>query len=91
MASDTVPSEADILAEIVMADQPGYPRELAEAILRLKFTNHAVKRMHDLAEKNRRDELTHLERSLLDNYRRVGGFLNLLQAKARLSLQDAHE
>ena len=45
--------------------------------------------MNELAEKNRQGALTGSERALLDKYLRVGSFLNLMQAKARLSLTSS--
>ena len=45
-------------------------------------------RMNELAEKNRRGELTGTEQADLDKYLRVGNFLNLLKAKALVSLSE---
>jgi hypothetical protein len=85
----TAPSEiteADILSEIIAPDEPTLPEASAREILTLRFNEQAIQRMNDLAEKNRRGELLTVERELLEKYQRVGNFLNLLQAKARLSL-----
>ena len=85
----TAPSEiteADILSEIIAPDQPTLSEASAREILALRFNQHAIERMNDLAEKNRRGQLADTERGLLEKYQRVGSFLNLLQAKARLSL-----
>lgn len=79
-------TEADILSDIIAPDQPTLPEASAREILALRFSQQATQRMNDLAEKNRRGELLSVERELLDKYQRVGNFLNLLQAKARLSL-----
>jgi hypothetical protein len=79
-------TEAQILEQVVMPDQPGMSPELARAILDLRFDASAISRMNELAEKNRLGTLTEAERQVLEKYLRVGSFLNLIQAKARLSL-----
>ena len=80
-------TEADILAHVISPDQPSLPPESARAILELKFDQTALARMNDLAEKNRADTLSEAERVEMEKYLRVGQFLNLLQAKARVSLR----
>jgi hypothetical protein len=80
-------TEADILAHVISPDQPGLPPESARAILELKFDQTARERMNDLAEKNRAGTLSEAERMEVEKYLRVGQFLNLLQAKARVSLR----
>ena len=85
----TAPSEiteADILSEIIAPDQPTFSEASAREILALRFNQQAIERMNDLAERNRRGDLAETDRQLLERYQRVGNFLNLLQAKARLSL-----
>ena len=42
--------------------------------------------MNELAEKNRQGTLTESEAAEMEKYLRVGNFLNLMQAKARLTL-----
>lgn len=86
----TVPAEiteADILSQVVAPDQPTLPAESARSILSLTFTEQAIERMDELAEKNRRSGLTNVKCAVLEKYQRVGNFLNLLQAKARNSLR----
>jgi hypothetical protein len=80
-------TETDILTQMIHPDQPNLPPELARAILDLKFHPPAIERMNTLAEKNRQGTLTEAERGEMEKYLRVGNFLNLLQAKARLSLR----
>ena len=86
MISITI-TEADILAHVISPDQPGLPPESARAILALKFDQTALERMNDLAERNRAGTLSEAERMEMEKYLRVGQFLNLLQAKARVSLR----
>jgi len=79
-------TEADILGELIAPDQPTLPEASAKSILSLRFNQQAIDRMNELAEKNRSGDLKNDERELLAKYQRVGNFINLLQAKARLSL-----
>jgi hypothetical protein len=79
-------TEAHILEQVVMSDQAGMSPESARAILDLRFDPSALSRMNELAEKKRQGTLTESEREEMDNYLRVGNFLNLMQAKARLFL-----
>ena len=76
-------TEAHILEQVVMSDQPGMSPESARAILDLRFDSSALARMNELAEKNRQGTLAEPEREEMDKYLRVGNFLNLMQAKAR--------
>jgi hypothetical protein len=80
-------TEAHILEHVVMSDQAGMSPESAQAILDLHFDPPALSRMNELAEKNRLGKLTDSERQEMDKYLRVGNFLNLMQAKARLVLK----
>lgn len=82
-------TEADILSQVVAPDQPTLSAASAREILALRFNQQALDRMNELAEKNRRGNLAEAEGKLLEKYQRVGNFLNLLQAKARLSLGQA--
>ena len=79
-------TEAVILEQVVMGDQPGMSAESARAILALRFGPRAISRMNELAEKNSQGTLTDVERAEMEKYLRVGNFLNLMQAKARLAL-----
>jgi hypothetical protein len=87
MAEASTITEADILAEIVAPDQPGLSPESARSILELQFTDEADQRIRGLLKKNNDGTISEAERAVLDKYLRVGQFLDLLQAKARLSLQ----
>ncbi len=84
--SAPVITEADILNEVVAPDQPGLSKEAARSILSLGFTESAQKRISKLLEANNSGNLGSEEREELDKYLRVGQFLDLLQAKARVSL-----
>lgn len=79
-------TEADILAQIVSPEEPDLPAEVARAILRLGFRGTALTKMRELLDKNNRGLLDAPEQAAMEKYLRVGQFLDLMQAKARLSL-----
>ena len=89
MSTDSTLTEAEILAEMVAPEEADYPRELAEALVQLRFSPKVVERLHELAARNRQGSLTEPERLLMEKYQRMGNLLNLLQAKARLSLKNS--
>lgn len=84
-------TEADILSEVVSPNRPGISPALALSILELRFSDRARKRIERLLEKNNRGTISDVERSELDKFLRVGQFLDLMQAKATLSLQQSDE
>jgi hypothetical protein len=79
-------TEADILAEVIAPDEADWSAAGARALLDLKFTKEATKQIRQLLRKNNRGTITAPERLMLEKYLRVGRFLDLVQAKARLSL-----
>jgi hypothetical protein len=79
--------ELSILRRIIDPEQGNLPLSAAEAILRLDLHPSDKARMQQLLEKNRGGELTASEDEELENYCRVGRFLDLLRSKARHSLQ----
>ena len=86
---ETTVSEADILAKVVAPDQPGLSPEAAHSILELRFNGEAESRMRELMDKNNKGTITDAERAEMEKYLRVGTFLDLIQAKARVSLQQS--
>ena len=72
---------------MLAADEGDLSSEAARSILRWKFSSRSVKRINQLAERNQRGAITAAEREVLERYLRVASLVNLLQAKARLSLQ----
>lgn len=87
MSNETI-SEAEILSSVVGPDRGGLPLDAARSILDLRFSDEARDRMDELAEKNRRGDITPTERAEMEKYLRVGNFINLMQARARRSLTD---
>ena len=86
--SSTV-TEADILTEIIAPDKPGLDPDAARAILRLQFNNHARERIRQLLDANNRGKISDAEHAELQKYLRVGQFIDLMQAKARLSFPES--
>jgi hypothetical protein len=79
-------TEADILNEVVAPDRPGLSEEAARSILSLRFSDGARERIRELLEANNAGDIAAEQRAELEKYLRVGQFLDLLQAKARVSL-----
>ncbi|HUY33442.1 MAG TPA: hypothetical protein VMV69_11895 [Pirellulales bacterium] len=88
-AIQIAPTEVDILCRVVAPDRPGLPADVAKVILKLDFPRDDRERMQVLAEKASEGTLTADEQVEMDNYIRVGHFINLMQSKARISLRDA--
>ncbi len=80
-------TESEILADVIAPDQGDPSADVAELVLRWKFTDRAVAQMNDLADRNNKGTITAQERDELEKYLRVGSLINILQAKARRSLQ----
>ena len=80
-------TEVDIMADVIAPDRGDFSPEVATAVLSWKFTDRATARMTELANRNDRGTITPLEREELDKYLRVGSFINVVQAKARVSLR----
>ena len=91
MAHTTAMSEADILSDVIGVDEGDLSLEAAKAVLRWRFTDRAVARMNDLADRNNKGLLTEPEQEELQRYLRVGSLVNLVQAKARLSLKQSQQ
>jgi hypothetical protein len=87
MSAISANSELSILRRVVDPEQGNLPRPAAEAILRLDLHQNDRARMEELLEKNRACQLTPEEEEELENYSRVGRFLDLIRSKARHTLQ----
>ena len=87
----TTLTEAEILADVLAPDQGDLSVEIAQAVLRWKFSRRATAQINKLAQRNQNGTISAAEREELERYLRVGSFLNLLQAKARRSLASSEE
>ena len=59
-------TEADILSQVVAPDQADLPPEFARSILGLQFSETALERMNELAERNNQGILTESEREVME-------------------------
>jgi len=82
-------SEAVIWERLIQSREEKLPPEVARFFLSLKFSERDLNQIHALATKNQEGPLNDEERAQLLAFRRVGLQLDLLQAKARLTLQNA--
>jgi hypothetical protein len=80
-------SEVAILSRVLEPGKPTLSRQAARDILALDFSPADKERMRQLSAKARAGTLTPDEQVEIDNYERVGHLLNILQSKARRSLQ----
>ena len=79
-------TEAEIFEEIISPARSRLTPETARFLLDMKFSKEATKRIRQLLQKNNRGRITADERITLEKYLRVGQFLDLVQAKAKLLL-----
>jgi len=90
MNSTATTNEAEILARVIAPEDPTLPPDTARLVLTFDFGKAGRERMNLLAEKARAGTLTAEERAEIDCYERVGHFLSLLRAKARISLRHVN-
>ena len=88
MNIEAILTEADILTEVVEPNRPTLSPQLAEELLSLHFNDRATERIRELLQKNNAGTITAAEKSTLEKFLRVGEFLDLMQAKARLTLHQ---
>ena len=87
MATTHFPSAADILVDVIRPTNPSFAAEFAANILNLRLSPEAADRLRELLQRNNAGTLTPEERDSLEKHLLVGQFIDLMQAKARLSLQ----
>jgi len=90
MSQTATLSELDILADAITPGEGNLSHSVARSFLQWKFSDRAVTRMNKLARKNQAGTLSAKEQQELDNFMRVGSLIDLIQAKARLSLKHRH-
>jgi hypothetical protein len=88
MATISPRTATEILGEVIEPLEPSFGGEFAQLLLRLRMSDRAQGQIRDLLQRNNAGSLDADARAVLDNYLLVGQFLDLLQAKARLALQD---
>lgn len=81
-------TEAEILEKVVSPQGDNLAPETARGFLTLRFDRKATQAIRKLLLQNNRGTITAEDRLALEKYLRVGQFLDLLHAKARLSLRE---
>ena len=89
-ASTRTLTEADILEKVVAPNVADLTPAAARSLLGFKFDASTTKRIRQLVQKNNRGTISADERIDLEKFLRVGQFLDLVHAKARLSLQESN-
>ena len=79
-----IPIETQLLDRLVKAGR--YSATVARALLEMEFSTRDQRRMRELSNKASEGELSSTESEEIDAYLRVGGFLSLLQSRARIAL-----
>jgi hypothetical protein len=87
MSAPTVETEAEIWNRTIQPESGTLSAEAARALLELKLRPRDVGRVNELSAKASEGALTADESRELDSYLNVGRALELLKAKARLSLR----
>jgi hypothetical protein len=76
---------ADIFEELVQPADGNFSPELAQYVLRLKFSPRQVARYEDLAARAQEDQLSAGERAELDGFVQANAILGMMKTKARRS------
>ena len=89
MSTATEVTETEIWVRAIQPDKGDLSPEAAREWLRLRLSNADMERIRELSQKADDGVLTPDEERELDTYLTVGSVLELLQAKARLSLSKS--
>lgn len=87
MASSLEQTETAILARAIDPSHGNLSEAAARSILDIRLTPDDCRRRDELAAKAREGSLSPQELSELDNYRHVGRILEMMKAKAKVSLK----
>ena len=79
-------TEADILERIIAPRVGNLPPETARSLLSLEFDRETKQEIRKLLKRNNKGTISAEERLVLEKFLLTGQFLDLLNAKARLSL-----
>ena len=91
MSSSPRNDEASILSRAIAPDSGTWAPGVAHGILSLTLSSSDRDRMHELAAKARDGSLGADEQLEIESYRQACRLLDLMKAKARLSLKQAGE
>jgi hypothetical protein len=76
-----------VLSRVIRPERDDLSPDAARSILKLAFEQADLDRMHELAVKGQKGELSREEQAEIAEYRQVGLLLDLLKSKAHLSLK----
>ncbi len=82
-------NEAAILGRVVRPELDDLSPEAARSLLKLGFDADDRARMHELAVRGQRGQLSEAEEAELESYCRVSRLLDLMHSKSRRSLKKA--
>ena len=82
MATDTL-EPSDILSRLEVPMTPA----AAESVLQWKFTEDALVRMNELAERSRQGKITPEEQAAIETFERLNNVLGILKSRARQLLK----
>lgn len=82
-------SEADILDEVLSRALADLHPDAARSLLAFKFEPKTIKQIQRLLQKNNRGTISADGRITLEKYLRVGQFIDLLHAKAKMVMREA--
>jgi hypothetical protein len=80
----TVQQESSIFERLLLSP------ESARAILSIHFSATDEQKMRELIEKNNQGTLAPAEQAEMEAFRRIGSFLAIVQASARLQLKSSN-
>lgn len=89
MSATATSHEGPILRRIFRPEQGDLPAAAAQWLLTVDFAGEDHARMAELLEKAREGDLTPVEDAELEDYGDVGRMLELLKAKAKVTLRNA--
>ena len=81
------PADSDIFARVIASNE-AIPPTVARSVLAWKFPESDLKRLERLQAKNNTGSISDVERRELESYVRVGQFVAVMQARARLALKN---
>lgn len=90
MKTDLESTETAILARSINPDRAAWTPDAARSILEIGQDDQDAQRRDILADKARNGTLSVAEESELENFRHVGRILEMMKAKARISLKKAN-
>ena len=87
MPTTTSITEAGIIEKIIAAADGKFDAGVAQSWLQFRFDGETTRTIRNLLQKNNRGTISANERLELEKYLRVGKFLDLLHARAKLALR----